>query len=88
MSIESLMGLVQRLNASTETLAALGAELRLRRDDAQADPETRQLLQETLRGIDPGLLEGVSPQQEAVWRFFARTTARNSPIPGLAAARR
>ena len=66
MSIESLMGLVQRLNASTETLAALGAELRLRRDDAQADPEARQLLQETLRGIDPGLLEGVSPQQEAV----------------------
>src|SRR5215469_17569384 len=60
------MRLVQRLSASTEGLAALGAELRLRRDGAQTDPETRHLLQDTLREIDPGLLEGVNPQQEAV----------------------
>jgi SAM-dependent methyltransferase len=66
MSFESLMGVVQRLNASTEALAALGAELRLRRDGAQADPETRQLLQDIVRGIDPTLLDGISPQQEAV----------------------
>jgi len=66
MSFESLMGVVQRLNASTEALAALGAELRLRREGAQADPGTRQLLQDILRGIDPSLLDGVSPQQEAV----------------------
>src|SRR5262245_36777993 len=50
MSFESLMGVVQRLNASTEALAALGAELRLRREGAQADPGTRQLLQDILRG--------------------------------------
>ena len=65
MSFEALMGVVQRLLASTETLAALGAELRLRRDGTQADPRARQLLQEILRGIDPSLLDGVSPQQEA-----------------------
>ena len=66
MSFEVLMGVVQRLNASTEALAALGAELRLRREGPQADPETRQLLQDILRSIDPSLLDGVSPQQEAV----------------------
>ena len=66
MSFVSLMGAVQRLNASTEALAALGAELRLRRNGTQADPQTRQLLQNILRGIDPSLLDGVSPQQEAV----------------------
>jgi hypothetical protein len=42
MSFESLMGVVQRLNASTEALAALGSELRLRREGGQADPGTRQ----------------------------------------------
>jgi SAM-dependent methyltransferase len=66
MSFESLMGAVQRLNASTEALAALGAELRLRRDGTQADSQTRQLLQNILRGIDPSLFDGVDPQQEAV----------------------
>jgi hypothetical protein len=66
MSFESLMGVVQRLNASTETLAALGAELRLRRDAARADPETRRLMQDIVRSIDPTLLDGVSPQQEAL----------------------
>src|SRR5262245_16307920 len=66
MSFESLMGVVQRLNASTEALAALGAELRLRREGAQANPETGQLLQDIVQSIDPSLLDGVSPQQEAV----------------------
>src|SRR5262245_25886092 len=66
MSFESLMGVVQRLNASTESLAALGAELRLRRNGVQADPETRRLLQDIVRSIDPTLLDGVSPQQEAL----------------------
>lgn len=66
MSFESLMAAVRHLNASTEALAALGAELRLRRDGAQADPETRQLLQDIVRDTDPTLLDGVSPQQEAL----------------------
>jgi SAM-dependent methyltransferase len=66
MSFESLMAVVQRLNASAETLAALGAELRLRRDGARADPKTRQLLHDIVRGIDPTLLDGVSPQQQAL----------------------
>jgi precorrin-6B methylase 2 len=49
-----------------EALAALGAELRLRREGSEADPRVRHLLQEVVRGIDPNLLEGLDPNQEAV----------------------
>jgi SAM-dependent methyltransferase len=66
MSFEALMGAIQRLSASSEARAALGAELRLRRNSDEADPTTRQLLQDVVRGIDPTLLDGVSPQQEAI----------------------
>lgn len=66
MSFESLMGTTQRLSASMGALAALGAELRLRRDAASAHPQTRQLLQEIVHGIDPNLLNGISPDQEAI----------------------
>lgn len=65
MSFESLMGTLQRLSASSEALAVLGAELRLRREGGEADPRTRQLLQEVVRGIDPTLFDGITPQQEA-----------------------
>jgi len=66
MSFESLMDVTQRLSASMEALAAVGAELRLRRDGASADPRTRELLQEVVRRIDPNLLDDVSPEQEAI----------------------
>jgi SAM-dependent methyltransferase len=65
MSFDSLMDVIQRLSASSEALAALGAELRLRRDGATAHPETRRLLQRIVGGIDATLLDGVTPQQEA-----------------------
>ena len=66
MSFESLMGVTQRLSASMEALAALGAELRLRRDGTSADPRTRQLLQKIVSGINPSLLTDISPEQEAI----------------------
>lgn len=44
----------------------MGAELRLRRNGNEADPRTRQLLQEIVRGIDPTLFDGVSPHQEEI----------------------
>jgi len=65
MSFEALMGVTQRLGASMEALAALGAELRLRREGAAAHPPTRQLLQQIVAGIDPHLLDGIAPEQEA-----------------------
>ena len=66
MSFEALMGAIQRLSASAEALGALGAELRLRQSGDEADPKVRELLQEIVRGIDPNLLDGVSPHQEAL----------------------
>src|SRR5262245_2970643 len=65
MSFDSLMDVVQRLSASSEALAALGAELRLRRDGATGHPETRRLVQGIVGGIDATLLDGITPQQEA-----------------------
>jgi hypothetical protein len=41
MSFEALMGASLRLAASVETLAAIGAELRLRRDGLDGDPRLR-----------------------------------------------
>ena len=66
MSFESLMDVTQRLSASMEALTAVGAELRLRRDGASADPRIRDLLQEVVRRIDPNLFDDVSPEQRAI----------------------
>ena len=66
MSFESLMRAVQRLSASSEALAALGGELRLRQSGEESDPRTRQLLHDVIRGIDSTLLDGVSSEQEAI----------------------
>ena len=59
MSFESLMQAVQRLNASADALAALGAELRLRRDGTEADPMTRKMLQGLVHSIDPAVLQTI-----------------------------
>lgn len=64
MSLEALMVATQKLGASMEALAALGAELRLRRDKLFAAPRLRQLLQEVVHGIDPKMLDGVTADQE------------------------
>jgi hypothetical protein len=61
MSFETLLATSQRLNVSIEALAALGAELRIRREKLPVDPKVRQLLQEVVRGNDANLLEGVKP---------------------------
>jgi len=66
MSFESLIATYARLGASMEALAALGAELRLRRDGKAGDPQLRRLLHEVVQGISPQLLEGVDPSQEAI----------------------
>lgn len=64
MSFDSLMKAAERLSFSMEALAALGAELRLRREGLFAAPRVRQLLQEVVQGIDPKALDGLSADQE------------------------
>jgi ubiquinone/menaquinone biosynthesis C-methylase UbiE len=60
------MGASQRLSVSVETLAALGAQLRLQQDGLDGDPRVGALLNEIARAVDPQLLEDVdSHQQEA-----------------------
>ena len=66
MGFASLMGNVQRLMASAEALAAIGAELRLRQSGSECDPQVRKLLQRIIEFIDPALLDGVEPQQQAI----------------------
>lgn len=59
MSFETFMQQLQALNSSLETLAAIGAELRLRRDGLAGDARVRSLLQEEVHRIDPTAVEVV-----------------------------
>jgi hypothetical protein len=65
MSFESLMAKLQTLNSSVEALAAIGGELRLRREDLNGDPRVRPLLREVVQLIDPGLLDGIDAGRSA-----------------------
>src|SRR5215469_3338178 len=64
MSFESFIKKWQILNGSVEALAALGAELRLRREERSGDSRVRSLLQEIVRRIEPGLLDDLDSNQE------------------------
>jgi SAM-dependent methyltransferase len=59
------MRAVQRLTTSMDALAALGAELRVRRDGLLAAPRVRQLLQEVVQCLEPKILDGLTADQEA-----------------------
>jgi precorrin-6B methylase 2 len=76
MSFESLMGASQRLSASVATLAALGAQLRFEEDGIEGDARVRILLNDVVRAIDPQLLEGVEPHQQASVLALIRTMFR------------
>jgi precorrin-6B methylase 2 len=64
MTFDALLATVQRLQTSAEALAALGAELRLRREGLPADPTVAARLHDVLRALDPALVHGLSPDQE------------------------
>lgn len=63
----------QRLTASMEALAALGAWLRLRREGLQADPSVTALLNRVVNEIAPGVEQTLTPQQETVALGFIRS---------------
>jgi hypothetical protein len=64
MSFESLMNKWQTLSWSVEASAALGAELRLRREGLSGDSRVRSLLREVTDRIEPGLLDGIAENRE------------------------
>jgi SAM-dependent methyltransferase len=66
MTFQSLMSTTQRLCASMDALAALCAELRLRRMGEPTTAEVRGLLREVVHHFDPQLLSDISPDQEAI----------------------
>lgn len=64
MSIESLLSATHRLSASMDALAALGAELRLRRQGTPCTTEMRTLLREAVHQIDPRAFDDITADQE------------------------
>lgn len=78
MSFEALMKQCQSLNSSVETLAAIGAELRLRSEKLGGDPRVRALLQDVVHKIDPTLLEGLNPGQDHVALALIQTSFRQA----------
>ena len=84
MSLESLMAVSQRLSVSLEALAALGAELRLRRERLDGDPRVRALLHDVVNAVDPVLLGGIDDDREAMVLALIQTilpASRRTEIP-------
>ena len=78
MSFESLMAVSQRLSVSLEALAALGAELRLRREGLGGDPRVRALLHDVVNAVDPVLLGGIDDDREAMVLALIQTIFRQA----------
>jgi 2-polyprenyl-3-methyl-5-hydroxy-6-metoxy-1,4-benzoquinol methylase len=78
MSFETFMQQLHALNSAVETLAATGAELRLRRDELTGDARVRPLLQEVVRRIDPTVLDEIKPGQAQAALGLIRTSFRQA----------
>jgi SAM-dependent methyltransferase len=78
MSFESLIAASQRLSVSVETLAALGAQLRLQQEGVDGDPRVRALLNEIARAVDPQLLEDIDAHQRAAALALIQTIFRQA----------
>jgi ubiquinone/menaquinone biosynthesis C-methylase UbiE len=78
MSFESLMAASQRLSVSVETLAALGAQLRLQQEGLDGDPRVRALLNEIAGAVDPQLLEDVDSHHQAAALALIQTMFRQA----------
>jgi precorrin-6B methylase 2 len=78
MSFETFMQQLQVLNSSLETLAGIGAELRLRCDGLTGDARVRTLLQDVVHRVDPTLLDGINPGQAQAALGLIRTSFRQA----------
>jgi SAM-dependent methyltransferase len=78
LSFPSLIAALQRLGVSVGALAALGAELRLRRERLDCDPSVRTLFREVASAMDPGLLEGIDPDHQAIALALIQTVLRQA----------
>ena len=78
MSFEIFMRQLHTLNSSLETLAAIGAELRLRGDGHTGDARVRSLLKDVVRTIDPTVLDEIDPSQAQAALGLIRTSFRQA----------
>jgi len=78
MGVETFLQQLQALNSSLETLAAIGAELRLRRDGLTGDARVRSLLQDVVHRIDPTVLDGMNPGQAQAALGLIQTSFRQA----------
>jgi len=77
MSIESLLSAINQLGASMDALAAVGAELRLRRNGNCA-PAVRNLFQDAVRHIDPCAFDQITAEQERTALAIIESVFRQS----------
>jgi precorrin-6B methylase 2 len=78
MNFEAFLRQLHTLNSSLETLAAIGAELRLRRDGLTGDARVRSLLRDVVHTIDPAVLDGINPGQAQAALGLIRTSFRQA----------
>ena len=75
---EAMMARVRQLSVSVEALAVLGAELRMRQDRLEGDPQLRSLLREAVRAVDPRWLERVDANEGAPALALIQTVFRQA----------
>jgi hypothetical protein len=69
---------VMQLSTPVQTLAALGAELRMRQGGLHGDPRVRELLRDVLRAVDCQLLNATDPYQQATALALIQTIFRQA----------
>jgi SAM-dependent methyltransferase len=75
---EAMMERIRQLSVSVEALAVLGAELRLRQDRLEGDPQLRSLMREAVRAVDPRWLERVDANEGAPALALIETVFRQA----------
>src|SRR5262245_41599156 len=78
MSFETAMAACQRLSASMEALAAVGAGLRLRNTGSDVDRRVRDLLHDVTQSVEPGLFDGLNARQQEIILSFIQAFFRQA----------
>ncbi len=65
MTFETLTSTIFRLQTALDALAALGAELRMRREGLPVDRRLASALREVITALEPTLLDGMTAEQES-----------------------
>ena len=78
MAIQDALSELRNLARSTQALAAIGADIRLRQDTNAGDQRVRALLQDAMHALHPAPLEGLNPEQQAMLLGIIRIIFRDA----------